>query len=566
MEGVYQKLRNLDAYPKINEDFYSRTLSGGLITLISSTLMLFLFFSEFSLYLHAVTETKLLVDTSRGQTLRINFDIDFPAIRCSLLSVDAIDISGEQHHDIRHDITKKRINAHGDVIEVRKDGIGGPKIDRPLQKHGGRLEHNEEYCGSCFGAEMGNQVEGYYKGGDDPTFAWVVWLVKGVADGIKGKHSKGLGKAALLASSDWVCLVDHWVRLDLHFTLLKGVEFMSVNGLQWLVASQCQGKNLNKHSLQSVAVGIHIAPYEAISQRTMLWSDDHCCNSCEEVREAYRKKGWAMTNMDLIDQCKREGFVQMIKDEKGEGCNINGSLEVNRVAGNFHFVPVKSFHHSIIQLQDLLDLQTESYNISHRINRLAFGDYFPGVVNPLDGTQLMHETPNGVQQFFIKVVPTIYTDIRGRTVHSNQYSVTEHFKKSESIRLDSLPGVYFIYDFSPIKVTFKEEHTSFLHFMTSICAIIGGSFSVFYSPQPLALERHLHYRRNNRFLYLSWSKSNQEESGNWQIRLTISVAFCDIFRVNSLFCEPPGVLGCKCHSMHATPRRMLKSKKHSAPA
>ncbi|KAJ6376267.1 hypothetical protein OIU77_001097 [Salix suchowensis] len=48
MEGVYQKLRNLDAYPKINEDFYCRTLSGGLITLISSTLMLFLFFSELS--------------------------------------------------------------------------------------------------------------------------------------------------------------------------------------------------------------------------------------------------------------------------------------------------------------------------------------------------------------------------------------------------------------------------------------------------------------------------------------------------------------------------------------
>lgn len=33
-----------------------------------------------------------------------------------------------------------------------------------------------------------------------------------------------------------------------------------------------------------------------------LQSDDQCCNSCEEVREAYRKKGWAMTNMDLIDQ------------------------------------------------------------------------------------------------------------------------------------------------------------------------------------------------------------------------------------------------------------------------
>jgi hypothetical protein len=40
-----------------------------------------------------------------------------------------------------------------------------------------------------------------------------------------------------------------------------------------------------------------------------------------------------------------------------------------------------------------------------------------------------------------------------------------------------------------LQVTFKEEHTSFLHFMTSICAIIGGSFSVFCSPQPPALER-----------------------------------------------------------------------------
>ena len=33
-----------------------------------------------------------------------------------------------------------------------------------------------------------------------------------------------------------------------------------------------------------------------------MQSDDDCCNSCEEVREAYRKKGWALTNADLVDQ------------------------------------------------------------------------------------------------------------------------------------------------------------------------------------------------------------------------------------------------------------------------
>ncbi|GMQ01643.1 hypothetical protein CsSME_00048207 [Camellia sinensis var. sinensis] len=184
-----------------------------------------------------------------------------------------------------------------------------------------------------------------------------------------------------------------------------------------------------------------------------------------------------MTNPDLIDQCKREGFVQKIKDEEGEGCNIHGSLEVNKVAGNFHFALGKSFHQSNVHLNELLAFQNDMYNISHKINKLAFGDYFPGVVNPLDGVQWVHETPNGMYQYFIKVVPTIYTNVRGRTIQSNQFSVTEHFKGSEIGRFQSPHGVYFFYDLSPIKVTVTEAHTPFLHFLTHLCAIIGGNKS-----------------------------------------------------------------------------------------
>ncbi|XP_031132206.1 endoplasmic reticulum-Golgi intermediate compartment protein 3-like [Ipomoea triloba] len=361
MDKVFNKLRNLDAYPKINEDFYNRTLSGGVITLVSSIVMLLLFFSEFRLYLHTVTETRLIVDTSRGEKLHINFDVTFPAIRCSLVSVDAMDISGEQHLDIRHDIFKKRIDSHGNVIEVKQEGIGAPKVEKPLQKHGGRLEHNETYCGTCFGAEM---------------------------------------------------------------------------------------------------------------------SDDDCCNSCEEVREAYRKRGWAITNTDLIDQCQREGFIQKIKDEEGEGCNIHGSLEVNKVAGNFHFSPGKSFHHANVQLSDLLAFQMDTYNISHTINKLSFGASIPGIVNPLDKVHWVQESPNGMYQYFLKVVPTIYTNIRGHKINSNQFSVTEHYKSTEPGHFNLHPGVFFFYDLSPIKVTFTEEHVPFLHFLTSVCAIIGGIFTI----------------------------------------------------------------------------------------
>jgi hypothetical protein len=27
------------------------------------------------------------------------------------------------------------------------------QVEKPLQHHGGRLEHNETYCGSCYGAQ-----------------------------------------------------------------------------------------------------------------------------------------------------------------------------------------------------------------------------------------------------------------------------------------------------------------------------------------------------------------------------------------------------------------------------
>uniref|UniRef100_A0A2P2M8F8 Endoplasmic reticulum-Golgi intermediate compartment protein n=1 Tax=Rhizophora mucronata TaxID=61149 RepID=A0A2P2M8F8_RHIMU len=157
-----------------------------------------------------------------------------------------MDISGEQHLDVKHDIIKRRLDSHGNVIEARQDGIGAPKIENPLQRHGGRLEHNETYCGSCYGAEA---------------------------------------------------------------------------------------------------------------------SDEDCCNSCEDVREAYRKKGWALSNPDLIDQCKREGFLQRIKEEDGEGCNIYGFLEVNKVAGNFHFAPGKSFQQSNVHVHDLLAFQKDTFNV-----------------------------------------------------------------------------------------------------------------------------------------------------------------------------------------------------------
>lgn len=58
----------------------------------------------------------------------------------------------------------------------------------------------------------------------------------------------------------------------------------------------------------------------------------------------------------------------------------------------------------------------------------------------------------GMFQYFLRVVPTIYTDIRNETVSTNQYSVTEYFKGNGGAEPGShLPGVFCFFDLSPIK-------------------------------------------------------------------------------------------------------------------
>lgn len=34
--------------------------------------------------------------------------------------------------------------------------------------------------------------------------------------------------------------------------------------------------------------------------------DDGCCNTCQEVRDAYQSNGWAVSDFGAIEQCVRE--------------------------------------------------------------------------------------------------------------------------------------------------------------------------------------------------------------------------------------------------------------------
>lgn len=358
-------LKRFDAYAKPMDDFRIRTRSGGVLTVISGIVMIFLFASEIRDYTKPELKEELFVDTSRTGKLKINVDVIFSRISCDFLSLDAMDVSGEQHIDIEHNIFKRRLDLDGKPIEEpqKEHSLGAvAKVINNTQEEA----KNATVCGSCYGAET---------------------------------------------------------------------------------------------------------------------EERKCCNTCNDVREAYRLKTWKFDPRG-IEQC-RDGLTSEREElALKEGCQIYGYLEVNRVGGSFHIAPGKSFVINHIHVHDVNPFASTDFNVTHRIRHLSFGQQLidesgDSTLNALDGAEGVADKGAMMFQYYLKIVPTTYAQPDGSFFPSNQFSVTRHSKVVSVIAGESgMPGVFFTYEMSPVMVKYSRKVKSLGHFLTGLCAIIGGVFTV----------------------------------------------------------------------------------------
>jgi len=366
--SLLRKLQSFDAYPKVAKDMRVRTLSGAAISLVMFSVILFLFIAELSSFLRIEKVDELKIDGGGPGKLPISFDVTFSHIPCSLLSVDAMDVSGEQQFDLSHHINKRPIDKNGVTIgEVVKHEMTPRKSENSEESVKPRVSMSA-LCMSCYGAE--------------------------------------------------------------------------------------------EHPGQ-------------------------CCNTCDDVRKAYRARGWALGDLKSIEQCAKSGQTNeafAAEMERDEGCQIFGELEVNKVSGNFHFAPGKSFEHANVHVHDLVSFSSNSFNISHHISKIRFGQTYPGAIHPLDNRTAIAQEAGGMWMYYTKVVPTSYLDISGNELSTNQFSVTQHHRKTLIDQPQQghigLPGVFIFYELSPIRVIVKEHRPSLLHFFSRVCAIIAGVFTL----------------------------------------------------------------------------------------
>lgn len=158
-------------------------------------------------------------------------------------------------------------------------------------------------------------------------------------------------------------------------------------------------------------------------------------------------------------------------NEGAPACHIFGSIPVNQVKGDFR-ITGKGFGYS-----DRLHVPLAALNFTHVIQEFSYGEFFPFLNNPLDATGKVTEEKLQAYIYNAQVVPTLYEKL-GLEVGTNQYSLTEnhHVIKLDGIsnRPQGVPGIYFRYEFEPIKLTIREKRIPFFQFVARLGTICGG--------------------------------------------------------------------------------------------
>lgn len=182
-----------------------------------------------------------------------------------------------------------------------------------------------------------------------------------------------------------------------------------------------------------------------------------------------------VVGLDIQDDMGRHevGFVENTEKMPlfdGKGCRFQGKFQINKCPGNFHV----STHSASIQPQ--------SIDMAHFLHEVSFGQEVhtnqPGSYNPLLNIDKLEVNSMESHDYIVKLVPTIFEDLSGNRKQSYQY--TYAYKKYVSIGMTGrvIPAIWFRYDLTPITVKYTEKRQPIYSFLTTICAIIGGTFTV----------------------------------------------------------------------------------------
>ncbi|KAI5300993.1 hypothetical protein KEM56_002054 [Ascosphaera pollenicola] len=289
-----------------------------------------------------------------------------------------------------------------------------------------------------------------------------------------------------------------------HFSVEKGVSRQIQMNIDIVVKMPCDTVRVN---MQDIA-GDHVIAAALLSREPTNWDvwnkkmntishgvHQYQALNSEDPHRAHEREEdqHAKHVVDEISWNYRKTFKKTPKlkhHEAEDSCRIFGSLEGNKIAADIHITPRG---HGYFEMGGHLD--HSAFNFSHMISEFSFGRWYPSLLNPLDQTIATTEEHSYAYQYFLNIVPTIYTTAgivdpytqgvpdwstmswrqRANTLFTNQYAVTSQSQAIEqNMQRYRIPGIFFKFNVEPILLIVSAQRGSLLALLVRLVNLSSG--------------------------------------------------------------------------------------------
>ena len=205
----------------------------------------------------------------------------------------------------------------------------------------------------------------------------------------------------------------------------------------------------------------------------------------EALMDYVKKRVSEETHIKSLPHEAQKAHREITHEEQHPGCQMSGFLLVNRVPGNFHIEARSNFH----------NLNPVMANLSHTVHSLSFGqpmskkvrqmtqsipkEFFSDELrSPIDQKDYVVKNLHTAYHHYMKVVSTHFGS--GFSYGSNSLISYQMVESSQVMKYDAeeVPEARFAYDLSPMAVVISKKSRRWYEFITSMCALIGGTFTV----------------------------------------------------------------------------------------
>ena len=427
------------------------------MSLVALSIMGILFFSETMAFARTKIATSITLDENTQPQLRLNFNITMLDIHCDYVSVDVWDALGTNRQNVTKNVEKWQLSEDGNTRLF--SGRNREQREVRHEEHDRTLEEMHEEDGvQAFELKKENfkgWLEEHEMAFVDMYAPWCVWCQRlgptweKFAQEVKTlKMPVGVGKLDCMQEAD----------------LCRDEKVMAFPTLRWYDNGKAIAPEYKMDRTVTALVGF--------SKRKLEMNDKF---------KDWEKGAVDRGESDADIEKKRKLFSQSRTEHPS--CQVSGHLMVNRVPGNFH-IEAKSKNHN---------LNSAMTNLTHVVNHMSFGEPLDQQsrrakrilkqvpeehqqFNPMDNSMYLTKEFHQAYHHYIKVVST-HLNV-GSTV-ANQMLTYQFLEQSQVVYYEesNVPEARFSYDLSPMSVVVEKEGRKWYDYLTSLCAIIGGTFT-----------------------------------------------------------------------------------------